>query len=58
MIFLLTMKLISGLGISRVHILDVRAQGIDTVTLDRMLIDKFELKTINIVDFFLVKACA
>ena len=27
-------------GISRVHILDVRAQGIDTVTLDRMVIDK------------------
>ena len=40
MIFLLTMKLISGLGISRVHILDVRAHGIDTVTLDRMVIDK------------------
>ena len=38
--FLLTTKLFSGLGISRVHILDVRAQGIDTVTLDRMVIDK------------------
>ena len=58
MIFLLTMKLISGLGISRVHILDVKAEGIDTVTLDRMLIDKLELKTINTDDFFLVKPCA
>ena len=38
--FLLTMKLISGLGISRVHKLDVRAQGIDTVILDRMVIAK------------------
>ena len=38
--YLLTKKLFSGLGISRVHILDVRAQGIDTVTLDQMVIDK------------------
>ena len=38
--YLLTKKLFSGLGISRVHILDVRAQGSDTVTLDRMVIDK------------------
>ena len=40
MIFLLTMKLNSGLGIFRVHILDVRAQGNDTETLDRMVIAK------------------
>ena len=58
MIFLLTMKLISGLGISRVHILDVRAMGSDTVTLDRMVIAKKALETINTDDFFLVKASA
>ena len=40
MIFLLTKKLFSGLGISKVHILDVRAMGSDTVTLDRMMIAK------------------
>ena len=52
MIFLLTMKLISGLGISIVQILDVKAQGIDTVTLNRMVIDKLALETINTDDFF------
>ena len=36
--FLLTMKLISGLGISRVHILDDREEKSDTVTLERMVI--------------------
>ena len=58
MIFLLTMKLISGLGISRVHILDVRAMGSDTVTLDRIIIEKLGPETINTNDFFHVKASA